>query len=75
MKTLKQLKHGACARVASIHGDGEITVRLHALGLFPGKKIRLKHSAPLGDPIAFELDGQKISIRLAEADLVEIEEQ
>jgi Fe2+ transport system protein FeoA len=43
------------------------------MGLLPGREIRRENTAPLGDPVAYLMDGEKISIRRAEAQTVEIE--
>lgn len=75
-KTLDQLGRGRSARILAVRGDDENSAaRLHALGFLPGRKVRHRNTAPLGDPRAYELDGQKVSLRRKEAALVEIEEE
>ena len=45
-----------------------------ALGFLPGQRVRISRVAPLGDPISIEMEGQEISLRRAEADLIEVKE-
>jgi len=74
MKTLDQLAKNAKARVLEVHGETETVTRLHALGFLPGKVVRHRNTAPLGDPLAYEIEGQKISMRKIDARVVQIEE-
>lgn len=69
---LTELQPGRTARIVHIHGDGSTTTRLHALGLLPEQTIRRQNTAPLGDPVAYDVEGQKISLRFSEAKLVEV---
>lgn len=71
--TLAELRGNGWAKIVAIHGEDERAVRLHALGFLPGRKVRHRNTAPLGDPLAFELEGHKVSLRSAEAACVEIE--
>jgi len=57
-----------------VHGETETVTRLHALGFLPGKVVRHRNTAPLGDPLAYEIEGQKISMRKIDARVVQIEE-
>jgi len=70
---LDRLPAGETARVVKIHGDGDSAVRLHALGILPGSRIHRRQTAPLGDPVAYDVNGQKISLRRGEASLIEVE--
>lgn len=70
---LTDLKHGKTARILEILGEDSNSLRLRSLGLLPGQHIRRRNTAPLGDPVAYEVEGQKISLRRTEAKLVEIE--
>ena len=72
---LSDLKRGLRARVVAIHGESDVVSRLHALGVLPGSAVRHANTAPLGDPVAYEVDGQKIGIRRADVACVEIEEE
>lgn len=70
---LPKLKYGQRAKIAAIHGEDDTAVRLHSLGVLPQREINRANTAPLGDPVAYLVDGQKISLRLADAETVEIE--
>jgi ferrous iron transport protein A len=74
MKTLGEVHHGRLLEVKSIVSDCARAGRLASLGFLPGRRIRIAHVAPLGDPISVEMDGQQISVRRTEAALIEIAE-
>ncbi|MBL9094467.1 MAG: ferrous iron transport protein A [Planctomycetaceae bacterium] len=67
MSTLNDLKVGARARVEAIDGADEVSLRLLEMGVTPGVEVRLLGTAPLGDPLEFELRGYRLSIRKSEA--------
>lgn len=71
--SLQGLRCGLSGKIIALHGDSDSVTRLHALGFLPGRTIRHRNTAPLGDPVAYEINGQKISMRRSEACLVEIE--
>jgi len=60
--------------IVSIASDCTRAGRLAALGFLPGRQVRIVRIAPLGDPISLEMEGQEISVRRAEADLIEVKE-
>jgi ferrous iron transport protein B len=70
---LTALRYGQPAKIVAIHGEDESAVRLHSLRVLPGCDIARANTAPLGDPVAYLIDGQKISLRLSDAEAVEIE--
>jgi ferrous iron transport protein A len=70
--TLAQLRKGDSATVIGFN-DPEIGLKLLELGIFPGAIIKLNQIAPLGCPVAIELDGHTISLRKREAATVEVE--
>lgn len=72
MKTLAALAVGGLARVESIAGDDEISMRLMEMGLVPGTEVRVVALAPLGDPLEIELRGYRLSLRKSEAERVEV---
>lgn len=74
MKTLGEIRHKGFLEITEIRSDCARAGRLAALGFLPGNRIRIAHVAPLGDPISVEMEGQKISVRRAEAALIEITE-
>ncbi len=69
---LSQLSVGEIGRIKSIPAESAVNQRLMNLGLLPGMMVKIVQVAPLGDPIAIEFTGQRISIRRAEAALIEI---
>jgi len=73
MRTLKNLKPGIEARVARVHGEGALRLRIMELGLTPGTPVRVRKIAPLGDPIEIHVRGYALSLRKADAALVELE--
>ena len=70
---LSDLPVGARARVTSILGSDELSVRLLEMGLTPGVEVALVGTAPLGDPLELELRGYRLSVRRSEAARVQIE--
>lgn len=70
MNRLTQLAVGGRARVVRVEGIDEIGVRLLEMGLTPGVEVRLLGTAPLGDPMEFEVRGYRLSIRRSEAERV-----
>ena len=73
MKVLANLAIGERARVQSVSGDDETSLRLLEMGLTPGVEVVLVGTAPLGDPLELELRGYRLSVRRSEADRVRIE--
>ncbi|MCL2299236.1 MAG: ferrous iron transport protein A [Firmicutes bacterium] len=72
MRTLKTLKPGVGARVVHVHGGGALRRRIMEMGLTPGVPIWVRKIAPLGDPIEIQVRGCALSLRKADAALVEI---
>ena len=73
MSRLADLPIGARARVVRVAGGGDVSFRLLEMGLIPGIEIALVGKAPLGDPLELELRGYRLSVRTAEAALVDVE--
>ncbi len=73
MKTLRDLKVGNSAKVVKIHGKGATRKRIMDMGITKGVEIFVRKIAPLGDPIEFMVRGYELSLRKADAELVEIE--
>lgn len=72
MKTLKELKPGEKAVVAKLHGEGAIKKRIMDMGITKGIEVTLQKVAPLGDPMELTVRGYELSIRKADAELIEI---
>ena len=73
MKTLKDIRVGKTARVKKLHGEGPLRRRSMDMGITKGVDIYVRKAAPLGDPIEINLRGYELSIRKADADLIEVE--
>ncbi len=71
--TLDRLPLSSWGRIKEIDGEPTAVTRLHALGLLPGQLVQQRHRALLGEPIAFEVAGQKIALRNQEARMVLVE--
>lgn len=74
MKTLKDLRIGESARVVRLHGQGAVRRRIMDMGITKGTTVRVRKLAPLGDPIEITVRGYELSLRKADAQMVEVEE-
>ncbi len=74
MKTLKDAKVGETVKVVKLHGQGAIKRRIMDMGITKGVQIYVRKFAPLGDPMELQVRGYSLSLRKADADMVEIEE-
>lgn len=74
MKTLKDLKVGEAAVVKRLHGEGPVKRRIMDMGLTKGVAVHLRKVAPLGDPMELTVRNYELSIRKADAEMVEVEE-
>ena len=72
MRSLKDLGLHGSGEIAHVAGRGPVTQRLLAMGFLPGTSVRVVQVAPFGDPITVELDGWRVSLRLTEADALQI---
>ena len=73
MKTLKDLKVGQTAAVVRLHGEGPVRRRIMDMGLTKGTQVYLRKVAPLGDPLELTVRNYELSIRKADAAMVEVE--
>ena len=73
MKTLKDVKVGESARVVKLHGEGAIKRRIMDMGITKGIEIKVRKMAPLGDPIELTVRGYELSLRKADAQMIEVE--
>ena len=73
MKTLKQVAIGDTVKVKKLHGEGAVKRRIMDMGLTKGVEVYVRKVAPLGDPIEVTVRGSELSIRKADADMVEVE--
>ena len=72
MKTLKETKIGAPVKVVKLHGEGPVKRRIMDMGLTKGTEVYIRKVAPLGDPIEVTVRGYELSLRKADAEMVEI---
>lgn len=73
MKTLKQAKIGDTVRVVKIHGEGAVKRRIMDMGITKGVEVHIRKVAPLGDPVEVTVRGYELSIRKADAEMIEVE--
>lgn len=73
MKTLRQAKIGNTVRVVKLHGEGAVKRRIMDMGLTKGVEVHIRKVAPLGDPIEITIRGYELSLRKADAEMIEIE--
>jgi ferrous iron transport protein A len=73
MTTLRTAKPGQTLRVVSIGGRGAIKRRVMDMGITKGADIYVRKVAPLGDPVEVTVRGYELSLRRADADIVEVE--
>ena len=73
MKTLKQAKVGDRVKVAKINGQGAIKRRIMDMGITKGTEVHIRKVAPFGDPIEVTVRGYELSIRKADAEIIEVE--
>lgn len=73
MRTLRQVNIGATARVVKLHGEGAVKRRIMDMGITKGVEVYVRKLAPLGDPIEITVRGYELSIRKADADMIEVE--
>ncbi len=73
MKTLKESKVGDTVRVVKLHGEGAVRRRLMDMGLTKGVDVQIRKVAPLGDPIEVTVRGYELSIRKADAEMIEVD--
>ena len=73
MKTLKEVAIGESCKVVKLHGEGAIKRRIMDMGITKGVEIYVRKVAPLGDPIEVTVRGYELSLRKADADMIEVE--
>ena len=73
MKTLKDVSVGETVKVKKLHGEGPVKRRIMDMGITKGVEIKVQKVAPLGDPMEVTVRGYQLSIRKADAEMVEVE--
>ncbi len=72
MKTLKEAKVGDTVTVVKLHGEGALRRRVMDMGITKGVEITVRKVAPLGDPMELTVRGYELSLRRADAEMVEV---
>ena len=72
MRTLKDVKVGENATVVKLHGEGATKRRIMDMGITRGVQIHVRKVAPLGDPMELNVRGYELSVRKADAELIEV---
>ncbi len=73
MKTLREVPVGSTVRVVKLHGEGAVKRRIMDMGITKGVEIYVRKLAPLGDPVEINLRGYELSLRKADAEMIEVE--
>ena len=73
MKTLREVKIGETVKVVKLHGEGPVKRRIMDMGITKGVEVYIRKVAPLGDPIEITVRGYELSLRKADAELIEVE--
>ena len=73
MKTLKEAKVGQTVKVVKLHVEGAVKRRIMDMGITRGVDVYIRKVAPLGDPVEITVRGYELSLRKADAEMIEIE--
>ena len=71
--TLNELKIGAAAVITAVGGDGALRCRMLDMGIIPKTRVTLQKVAPMGDPIEIRVRGYELTLRVEEAEKIEVE--
>ena len=73
MQTLRQAKIGDTVKVVKLHGEGAVKRRIMDMGITKGVDVHIRKVAPLGDPVEVTVRGYELSLRKADAEMIEVE--
>lgn len=73
METLKNVKVGNTVKVKRLHGEGAVKRRIMDMGITKGVDVHIRKVAPLGDPVEVTVRGYELSLRKADAEMIEVE--
>lgn len=73
MKTLSDIRVGETAKVIRLHGEGAVKRRIMDMGITKGVEVFVRKVAPLGDPFEVNVRGYELSLRKADAEMIEVE--
>lgn len=74
MSTLRDAKCGDTVKVVKIHGEGEVRRRIMDMGITKNVELYIRKVAPLGDPVEVTVRGYELSLRKADAEMIEVQE-
>lgn len=72
METLRNAKVGSTVQVVKLHGEGAVKRRIMDMGITKGINIYVRKVAPLGDPVEVTVRGYELSLRKADAEMIEV---
>ena len=73
MKTLRQVKVDETVTVVKLHGEGAVKRRIMDMGITKGTEVYVRKVAPLGDPVEVTVRGYELSLRKADAEMIEVQ--
>ena len=73
MRTLREVKVGETVKVVKLSGEGAVKRRIMDMGITKGVEIYVRKVAPLGDPVEVTVRGYELSLRKADAEMIEVE--
>ena len=73
MKTLREAKIGETVKVVKLHGEGAVKRRIMDMGITKGTDMYVRKVAPLGDPVEVTVRGYELSLRKADAEMIEVQ--
>lgn len=73
MKTLKEVACGQTVKVTKLTGDGPVKRRIMDMGITKGVEVYVRKVAPLGDPVEVNVRGYELSLRKADAEMIQVE--
>ena len=73
MQTLKDVKCGQSVSVVKLHGEGAVKRRIMDMGITKGTEVYIRKIAPLGDPVEVTVRGYELSLRKADAQMIEVQ--
>ena len=73
MKTLRDAQVGQTVKIVRLHGEGAVKRRIMDMGITKGISVYVRKVAPLGDPLELNVRGYELSLRKADAEMIEVE--
>ncbi len=73
MQTLKDVKCGQSVSIVKLHGEGAVKRRIMDMGITKGTEVYIRKVAPLGDPVEVTVRGYELSLRKADAQMIEVQ--